>query len=194
MHVGGHSRLSPVDLLMGVQEWELPDVEQIWISRWSKRDPSESEYQVMKLVIQRVRRGSVSVDGRKVAGIQRGLVILVGVGSDDTREDAEWLAEKCAYLRIFEDIEGKTNLSIKDVEGEALVVSQFTLYADTRKGRRPSFIHAALPEVAEPLVNVFAESLKTFGIPVQMGVFGAHMLVEIENDGPVTILLERGDS
>jgi D-tyrosyl-tRNA(Tyr) deacylase len=147
----------------------------------------------MKLVIQRVRRGSVSVDDHKVAEIEHGLVILVGVGSADTKEEAEWLADKCAHLRIFEDQEGKTNLSLQDVEGEALVVSQFTLYADTRKGRRPSFINAALPEIAEPLVDVFAEALQSFGIPVQMGVFGAHMLVEIENDGPVTILLERGD-
>jgi D-tyrosyl-tRNA(Tyr) deacylase len=148
----------------------------------------------MRLVIQRVRRGSVSVDDQKVSEIERGLVILVGVGAGDTEEEAAWLAEKCAYLRIFEDHEGKTNLSLQDVKGEALVVSQFTLYADTHKGRRPSFIHAADPEIAEPLVEFFAQKLKSFRIPVQMGVFGAHMLVEIENDGPVTIILERGDS
>jgi D-tyrosyl-tRNA(Tyr) deacylase len=148
----------------------------------------------MRLVVQRVRRGSVSVDDRKVAEIERGLVILVGVGAEDTEEEAAWLAEKCAYLRIFEDHEGKTNLSLQDVKGEALVVSQFTLYADTHKGRRPSFVHAADPGIAEPLVEFFARKLKTFRIPVQMGVFGAHMLVEIENDGPVTIILERGDS
>ncbi|OGO19269.1 MAG: D-tyrosyl-tRNA(Tyr) deacylase [Chloroflexi bacterium RBG_16_48_8] len=148
----------------------------------------------MRLVIQRVRKGSVSVLGEKVAEINQGVVILVGVGSGDTKKEAEWLAEKCAYLRIFEDEEGKTNLSLQDVEGEALVVSQFTLYADTRKGRRPSFINAAPPEFAEPLVKVFAEALQGFGIPVRMGVFGAHMLVEIENDGPVTILLERESS
>jgi D-tyrosyl-tRNA(Tyr) deacylase len=145
----------------------------------------------MRLVIQRVCRGSVSVDDQKVAEIERGLVILVGVGAGDTQEEANWLAEKCAYLRIFEDHEGKTNLSLQDVGGEALVVSQFTLYADTHKGRRPSFVHAAPPEIAEPLVEAFAQNLKTFGIPVQMGVFGAHMLVEIENDGPVTIVIER---
>jgi D-tyrosyl-tRNA(Tyr) deacylase len=148
----------------------------------------------MRLVIQRVRRGSVSVDDERVAEIGSGLVILVGVGAGDMEEEAVWLAEKCAYLRIFEDHEGKINLSLQDVSGEALVVSQFTLYADMHKGRRPSFIHAADPEIAEPLVEVFAQTLKTFGIPVQMGVFGAHMLVEIENDGPVTIILERGDS
>ena len=116
----------------------------------------------MRLVIQRVRRGSVSVDDQQVAEIGRGLVILVGVGTGDTEEEAAWLAEKCAYLRIFEDHEGKTNLSLQDVKGEALVVSQFTLYADTHKGRRPSFVHAADPEIAEPLVEFFAQKLKTF--------------------------------
>jgi len=145
----------------------------------------------MRLVLQRVRRGSVSVEGKIISEISQGLVILVGVGPEDTEEEAKWLAEKCAYLRIFEDAEGKTNLSLQDVMGEALIVSQFTLYADTHKGRRPSFVHAAPPEIAEPLVETFAEELRTIGIPVQMGVFGAHMLVKIENDGPVTIILER---
>jgi D-tyrosyl-tRNA(Tyr) deacylase len=145
----------------------------------------------MRLVLQRVRRGSVSVEEKIVSEISQGLVILVGVGPEDTEEEAKWLAEKCAYLRIFEDAEGKTNLSLQDVKGEALVVSQFTLYADTHKGRRPSFVHAAPPEIAEPLVETFAEELRTIGIPIQMGVFGAHMLVNIENDGPVTIILER---
>jgi len=146
----------------------------------------------MKLVLQRVQRGSVSIKGNQVAQIGVGLVILVGIGHEDTEEHAAWLAEKSANLRVFEDREGKTNLSVRDVGGEALVVSQFTLYADTRKGRRPSFIHAALPEVAEPLVRAFAEALDACGVPVQMGEFGAHMMVEIENDGPVTIILERG--
>lgn len=145
----------------------------------------------MRLVLQRARRGSVSVKGQKVSEIGHGLVILVGVGPEDTIVEAQWLAEKCAHLRIFEDQEGKTNLSLQDVQGEVLVVSQFTLYADTRKGRRPSFINAASPEIAEPLVKAFAEALEVFGIPIQLGVFGARMLVEIENDGPVTILLER---
>jgi D-tyrosyl-tRNA(Tyr) deacylase len=145
----------------------------------------------MKAVLQRVRRGRVSVDDRTVAEIDRGLVILLGVGHGDTESEALWLAEKCAVLRVFEDTEGKTNLSILDVEGEAIVVSQFTLHADTRKGRRPSFIKAADPKVAEPLVTHFAEHLAAQGVPTQLGVFGAHMLVEIENDGPVTILLER---
>ncbi len=145
----------------------------------------------MRAVLQRVRRGRVSVDGRTVAEIGRGLVILVGVGHGDTEEEARWIAEKCAVLRVFEDEAGKTNLSVLDIGGEAIVVSQFTLYADTRKGRRPSFIRAAPPEVAEPLVERFAVILRERGVPTQTGVFGAHMLVEIENDGPVTVLLER---
>ena len=145
----------------------------------------------MKAVVQRVRQGRVSVEGETVAEIEKGLVILVGVGHGDREAEALWLAEKCAVLRIFEDAEGKTNLSVQDIGGEAIVVSQFTLYADTRKGRRPSFIRAALPDVAEPLVSCFAEHLSAQGVPTKMGVFGAHMLVEIDNDGPVTILLER---
>ena len=144
----------------------------------------------MRLVLQRVRRGRVTVGGDEVAAIGRGLVILAGVGQGDTAEQADWLAAKVAGLRIFEDAEGKTNLSIIEVGGQALVVSQFTLYADAAKGRRPSFIRAALPEVAELLVQRFADSLVAQGVPTQTGVFGAHMLVEIENDGPVTILLE----
>ena len=145
----------------------------------------------MKAVLQRVRRGQVSIDGDAIAVIERGLVILIGVGQADTTSEAEWLAEKCAVLRVFEDEQGKTNLSVQDVEGEVLVVSQFTLYADTRKGRRPSFINAAPPEIAQPLVDHFVDHLGRLGVSVQKGVFGAHMLVEIENDGPVTIILER---
>ncbi len=145
----------------------------------------------MRVILQRVRRGRVAVDRETIAEIGRGLVILVGVTGTDTMAEAEWLAKKTASLRIFEDPAGKTNLSIQDISGEALVVSQFTLYADTRKGRRPSFIQAAPPEVAEPLVEAYANSLGAEGVPVATGVFGAHMLVEIENDGPVTILLER---
>jgi D-tyrosyl-tRNA(Tyr) deacylase len=145
----------------------------------------------MRLVLQRVRRGRVSVDGRTLAEIDRGLVILVGVGHSDTPAEARWLAEKAAGLRVFEDADGKTNLSILDVGGQAIVVSQFTLYADTRKGRRPSFIDAAPPERAEPLVRAFAQHLAALGVPTQTGEFGAHMLVEIANDGPVTIVLER---
>ena len=145
----------------------------------------------MRAVLQRVRRGRVSVDNKTIAEINQGLVILVGAADDDTAEEAHWLAKKCATLRIFEDADGKTNLTIQDIGGEAIVVSQFTLYADTRKGRRPSFIKAAQPDIAEPLVEQFAAYLHEQGVPTQTGEFGAHMLVEIENDGPVTILLER---
>lgn len=145
----------------------------------------------MKAVLQRVLSGRVTIAQETVAEIGQGLVILLGVGEGDTRAEAEWLAEKCAVLRIFEDEEGKTNLSVQDVGGEAIVVSQFTLYANTSKGRRPSFIHAAHPDAAEPLVDHFAAHLRAQGVPTQEGVFGAHMQVEIHNDGPVTILLER---
>jgi len=133
----------------------------------------------------------VSVGGETLAEIRTGLVILLGVGHGDGEADARWLAEKSAGLRIFEDDQGKTNLSVQDIAGEALVVSQFTLYADASKGRRPSFIRAALPQDAEPLVRLFAEHLAAQGVPTRLGEFGAHMLVEIENDGPMTILLEK---
>ena len=118
-------------------------------------------------------------------------MILLGIGHGDGEEQVQFLAEKTANLRIFEDEQGKTNLSVLDVKGEAIVVSQFTLYANSSKGRRPSFIEAALPEVAEPLVNRFIELLRSHGIPTQTGKFGAHMEVEIHNDGPVTIWLEK---
>ena len=145
----------------------------------------------LRVLLQRVSEGSVSVDGTEAGRIGRGLVLLVGVGPGDTEEEARWLAKKTASLRIFEDAKGKMNLSLQDVGGEALVVSQFTLYADTQRGRRPSFVGAARPEDAEPLVDFFAEELRGLGIPVGTGVFGAHMHVEINNDGPVTIMLER---
>ena len=145
----------------------------------------------MRAVVQRVSRASVSVDGRVVGAIGRGVVVLVGVTHDDTGGQAEWLARKTAGLRIFEDAEGKINAGLLDVDGQALVISQFTLYADARKGRRPGFTDAAPPKVAEPLVDRFTEVLRDHRIHVETGVFGAHMLVEIHNDGPVTILLER---
>lgn len=145
----------------------------------------------MRVLLQRVSRASVTVANQIVGQISRGYVLLVGVGHGDGEEQALWLAQKIAGLRIFEDSEGKFNLSIQDVGGSALVVSQFTLYADARKGRRPSFTDAALPEIAEPLVGRFADLLGAEGIPVEMGIFGAHMLVEIANDGPVTIWLEH---
>ncbi len=144
----------------------------------------------MRLVLQRVCRARVLVDGETIAEIGPGLLILLGIAPLDNEESARLLAEKVATLRIFEDQEGKTNLSIQDVRGEALVVSQFTLYADTRKGRRPSFTDAASPQIAAPLVERFAQLLRERGIPTQTGRFGAHMLVEIHNDGPFTIWLE----
>lgn len=145
----------------------------------------------MRVLIQRVSKASVTVEGQTISAIGKGLLILLGVGHADGEEQAKFLAEKIANLRIFEDEQGKTNLSISDVKGEAIVVSQFTLYADTRKGRRPSFIDAALPDVAEPLVNRFVELLRGHGVPTQTGKFGAHMEVEIHNDGPVTVWLEK---
>ena len=145
----------------------------------------------MRLLLQRVTHGSVSVDGKVIGKVGKGYVILVGVGHQDEEAQAAWLAQKVAGLRVFEDSEGKVNLSIQDVGGGALVISQFTLYANVEKGRRPSFIEAALPEKAEPLVTRFADLLRAEGVPVETGVFGADMHVEIHNDGPVTIWLER---
>lgn len=145
----------------------------------------------MRILLQRVSFGRVSVDGRTLAQIGRGLVILVGIAPGDGEDQAVYLAEKTANLRIFEDAEGKMNLSVLDSGGEAIVVSQFTLYADTRKGRRPSFTGAAPPELASPLVERFAALLRQQGVPTQTGEFAAHMLVEIYNDGPVTIVIEK---
>ncbi len=145
----------------------------------------------MRTVIQRVSRGSVTVAGQRVAEIEHGLVVLVGVGRDDGEAQADWLAEKIANLRIFEDEAGKMNRSVLEVGGSAIVVSQFTLYADAQKGRRPAFIEAARPSEAEPLITYFAKRLQFYGVPTQTGVFRAMMAVEIHNDGPVTILLEK---
>jgi len=145
----------------------------------------------LRLVIQRVTQAGVSVDGKIVGQCGHGLCILVGVRSGDGEAEAKWLASKAAGLRIFEDDQGKMNLSVLDIEGNALVISQFTLYGDTRKGRRPSFVHAAQPDIAEPLVTKFVEFLRAAGVPVETGVFGAMMLVEIHNDGPVTIIVEK---
>lgn len=145
----------------------------------------------MRVLIQRVQKGKVSVDNQTVAEIGHGLVLLVGVGPEDGESQAQYLTEKIANLRIFADEEGKTNLSVLDVGGAAIVVSQFTLYANTQKGRRPSFVGAAPPDIAEPLVKRFAEMLTDQGVPTQTGQFGAEMLVEIHNDGPVTIWMER---
>jgi D-tyrosyl-tRNA(Tyr) deacylase len=145
----------------------------------------------VRALIQRVSQASVTVDGEVVGAIGQGVVVLLGITHGDTDEEARWLARKIAGLRIFEDREGKMNVGLLEVGGEALVVSQFTLYADASKGRRPSFVDAAPPEVAEPLVKVFAQALRGYRVPVQQGVFGAMMMVEIHNDGPVTIMLEK---
>jgi len=145
----------------------------------------------MRLLLQRVKVGRVTVDGVMVAEIGPGMVILLGIGPQDGEEQARYLVEKVTNLRIYEDEQGKINRSILEVGGEAIVVSQFTLYADTRKGRRPSFTEAAPPELAAPLVQRFAEMLAEQGVPTQTGEFGAHMLVEVANDGPVSIWMER---
>jgi D-tyrosyl-tRNA(Tyr) deacylase len=145
----------------------------------------------MRAVVQRVRRGAVSVGDDTVGHIEKGLVILVGVKKGDTEDEARWLARKCAGLRVFEDEAGLMNLALDDVGGEALVVSQFTLYGDCEKGRRPSFTEAAEPSEAERLYEVFIEALRAHGIRVEAGRFQARMVVEIQNDGPVTLIIER---
>jgi len=144
----------------------------------------------MKALIQRVTHGSVSVGGHTLAKIGHGLVILLGIGHVDSDTQAQAMAEKIATLRVFEDEAGKMNWSILDTQGSALVISQFTLYADTRKGRRPAFTDAAAPDIAVKLVNTFTRALIDLGVPTQSGEFGAHMSVEIANDGPVTIMIE----
>ena len=144
----------------------------------------------MRAVIQRITKGQVTIDTRVTASIGSGFVILLGVEKTDDQEKADMLARKISNLRVFSDEAGKMNLSILDMQGKAIVVSQFTLMADTRKGNRPSFIDAAPPEIASPLVDYFIGSLRKLGIETQSGEFGADMLVEIHNDGPVTILLD----
>lgn len=144
----------------------------------------------MRAVVQRVSEGRVKVEGRITGEINKGFVVLLGVREGDSREDARYLAEKICNLRVFEDSEGKMNLSLMDVGGELLAVSQFTLYGDCRKGRRPSFVEAAPPQKAEELYLHFVELCRQKGINVQTGVFQAHMDVELVNDGPVTILLD----
>jgi D-tyrosyl-tRNA(Tyr) deacylase len=145
----------------------------------------------MRVLLQRVSKASVTVDDRVVGRIGKGFVILVGVTHTDSETEAEWLARKVAGLRVFDDEEGKMNASLVDVGGELLVVSQFTLYGDARKGRRPSYTDAARPELAEPLVDYFVAQLLGMGYNVATGVFGANMDVEIHNDGPVTLMVER---
>lgn len=145
---------------------------------------------IMRVVLQRVSRARVLVDDRVVGEIGPGLCLLVGVGHDDSRADVDVMAAKIAGLRVFSDAEGKMNLNVGDVGGAALVVSQFTLLGDVRKGRRPSFTAAGEPSHAEPLVDYFAESLRREGVPVSTGVFGAKMGVDLTNDGPVTLVVE----
>jgi D-aminoacyl-tRNA deacylase len=144
----------------------------------------------MRIVVQRVTRASVSVDGAEVSSIGLGYLLLVGVGQGDDASQIDKLADKIVGLRIFRDENGKTNVSLSDVGGEALVVSQFTLYADTRKGRRPSFIYAADPQEAAALVETFAQALEARGVRVGRGVFGAEMEVSLVNDGPFTLTLD----
>ena len=144
----------------------------------------------MRLVIQRVSSAAVTVSGERIAGIGAGLLVLAGVGKDDNDEAARRLAGKVAALRIFGDDDGKMNRSLTDVAGEALVVSQFTLHADTKKGYRPSFVDAARPELAVPVLEAFVAGLRSAGVEVAEGRFGARMEVSLVNDGPVTILLE----
>jgi len=144
----------------------------------------------MRAVVQRVREASVEVAGSELAHIDRGLLVLIGVAARDAPGQAEWLADKLVGLRIFENAAGKFDASVADVGGAVLVVSQFTLYADTRKGRRPSFSDAAAPELAEPLYERVVAAIAARGVPVGSGRFGAHMAVRLINDGPVTILLD----
>ncbi len=144
----------------------------------------------MRIVVQRVRRASVDVEGARVAEIGPGLLLLVGIAAEDVEADLKRLAVKITTLRIFADVDGKMNRSVLDVGGEVLAVSQFTLYGDTGKGRRPSYAGAAPPEVAKPLFDRLVEAIAREGIPVQTGRFGANMAVELTNDGPVTLVLE----
>ena len=145
----------------------------------------------MKLVIQRVKNAKVDVDGKTVGSIEKGFLVLLGVTHTDTKETADYLVKKLCKLRVFEDENGKMNLSIKDVGGQLLIVSQFTLYADCSGGNRPSFVNAAKPELANELYEYFCEKCKEEQIEVQKGIFGANMKVSLLNDGPVTIILEK---
>ena len=145
----------------------------------------------MKLVVQRVKNAKVDVDGKTVGKIEKGFLVLLGVTHTDTKEIADYLVKKLCNLRVFEDENGKMNLSLKDVEGKLLIVSQFTLYADCSGGNRPSFVNAAKPEFANELYEYFCDKCKENGIEVEKGIFGADMKVSLLNDGPVTIILEK---
>lgn len=151
----------------------------------------QTDHTIMRTVIQRVKQASVKANGGITASIGPGLLLLVGIAEDDSIEDAEWLAKKVSQLRIFNDEKGVMNLSVRDISGEIAVVSQFTLHASTRKGNRPSYIHAAAPEIAIPLYNQFIEILESLtGRSIGRGIFGAMMEVELINDGPVTIIID----
>ena len=145
----------------------------------------------MKLVVQRVKNASVTIDSKLYSSIEQGYLVLFGVEKEDTKEQADWLANKIGVLRCFPDEEGKMNLSIKDIKGEMLIVSQFTLCAEIRKGTRPSFDSAMKPAEANEMYEYFVQKVKEQGIPVQTGVFGADMKVELLNDGPVTFIIEK---
>jgi D-tyrosyl-tRNA(Tyr) deacylase len=148
----------------------------------------------MRAVIQRVSRASVKIDGAIHGEISHGMLVLLGIRGTDTASDLQWLAEKVAHLRIFEDRQGKMNKSLADIDGEMLIISQFTLYGDCRKGRRPGFSSAATPEIAEPLYRRFIEEIKNRQIRVSTGIFQANMEVELVNDGPVTLVLDSEKS
>lgn len=145
----------------------------------------------MRVVVQRVSRASVTINGEIVGSIGTGLLLLVAMHGEETEEDVAWMANRCVGLRVFQDPEGKMNLSLKDVGGSLLVVSQFTLYGDCSKGRRPSFIRAGEPEISEKLVDRFVELLRTEDVEVATGLFGAMMKVELTNEGPVTLIIDR---
>lgn len=144
----------------------------------------------MRAVIQRVSQAAVSIDGETRGKIDRGLVVLLGIRPGDTDNDLKWLADKIVHLRIFADRDGKMNLSVADIDGEVLIISQFTLYGDCRKGRRPGFSGAAAPDIAEPLYNKFLQEVEKHKLRVASGTFQAEMAVELTNDGPVTLLLD----
>jgi D-tyrosyl-tRNA(Tyr) deacylase len=146
----------------------------------------------MQAVVQRVSRASVRIDQQVVGSIDSGFLVLLGVADGDTTDDADYLAQKIVELRVFEDSSGKMNLALGDVSGSVLAISQFTLLADFRKGRRPSFSDAAAPEIAEPLFDRFVEAVRQRAVRIQTGRFGSHMAVELVNDGPVTLLLDSG--
>ena len=145
----------------------------------------------MKLLVQRVKKSNVTVEGKKVGEISKGFLVLCGITHTDTEKEADYLAKKLCNLRVFEDENEKMNLSIKDINGELLIVSQFTLYADCSSGNRPSFTNAAKPDIAEKLYEYFIEQCKSYGLKVEKGIFGANMQISLINDGPVTILLEK---